>query len=520
LEDTLLKKHVIRIFIFCLISTVFLYSQSGEPESTSKDASLNQNLSKTEHTFSLNGETISYTATAGKLPLRDKSEKSKAHIFFIAYTKNNVKDKSSRPVTFAFNGGPGSSSVWLHMGALGPKKVLLDEEGLNPAYPFKLIDNPYSILDITDLVFIDPVSTGFSRAESGENPKQFHGYEEDIESVGEFIRLYITQFGRWSSPKFILGESYGTIRASGLAGFLQGRSLGMHIDGVILVSAVLNSLVKDFSTGNDLPYIFFFPSYTAAAWYHKKLPEELLNRKLEDVLAESEKFALGDYALALLKGNRLSEEEKSEIIQNVAKYTGLSPDYVEQSNLRIELFRFLKELLREDHLTIGRLDSRFTGMDEDAAGERFEYDPSSTAPTGAFSNLFNHYVRTELNYPDTSAYNISGQVWPWNFGNENSRTRFSNSAEILRQVMSQNPYLKIFIANGYYDFATPYFATEYAVSHLGLNSEFKDRIFMKYYESGHMMYIREASHQKLKQDLVEFYHQATSFIPEAIDRIG
>ncbi len=503
------ENHSIRIFIFCLISTFFLYSQSGKAESTNKDDLLKQNFSMTEHTLNLNGETISYTATAGKLPLKDKEEKSKAHIFFIAYTKNSIKDKSSRPVTFAFNGGPGSSSVWLHMGALGPKKVLLDKEGLNPAVPFRLIDNPYSILDITDLVFIDPVSTGFSRAVSGENPKQFHGYENDIESVGEFIRLYITKFGRWSSPKFILGESYGTIRASGLAGFLQGRSLGMHIDGVILISAVLNSLAKDFSTGNDLPFIFFFPSYTAAAWYHKKLPEELLSKKLEDVLAESEKFALEDYALALLKGNRLSEEKNSEIIQNVAKYTGLSPDYVEQSNMRINLYRFLKELLRKDHLTIGRIDSRFMGMDEDAAGERFEYDPSSAALTGAFSNLFNHYVRTELDYPDLGIYSISGQVWPWGYGNENTRTRFSNSAEVLRQAMSQNSLLKIFIANGYYDFATPYFATEYAVSHLGLNSEFKDRIFMKYYESGHMMYIREASHKKLKQDLVEFYHIAT-----------
>lgn len=502
----MLKKLSIWIFVVCLITAGILYAHSNEFQSTNKDDFNLKDLSTTKHSIVLDNETINYTATVGKIPLKNKKEEFIAHIFFIAYTKNSVQDISMRPVTFAFNGGPGSSSIWLHMGALGPKKVLLDEEGLNPAYPFKLIDNPYSILDITDLVFIDPVSTGFSRPSPGENPKQFHGYENDIKSVGEFIRLYITRFQRWSSPKFILGESYGTIRASGLAGFLQGRSLGMYLDGVILVSAVLNSLVKDFSPGNDLPYIFYFPGYTAAAWYHKKLPEELLQKNLEDVLKESEKFAIEDYALALLQGNKLLKEKKSKIIQKISMYTGLSPDYVNQCNLRINLYRFLKELLREDHYTIGRLDSRFRGKDADAAGEHFEYDPSSTAITGAFSSLFNHYVRTELNYPDPSIYYISGQVRPWGYGNEYARTRFSNSTEVLRQSLSQNPHLNIFIANGYYDFATPYFATEYAVSHLGLNSEFKNRIAMKYYKAGHMMYIREASHQKLKKDLEEFFH--------------
>ena len=501
-----MKKLSICIFVVCLIATGILYAHSNEFQSANKDDFNLKHLSTSKHSIVLDNETINYTATVGKIPLKNKQEESIAHIFFIAYTKNPVKDMSMRPVTFAFNGGPGSSSIWLHMGALGPKKVLLDDEGLNPAYPFKLIDNPYSILDITDLVFIDPVSTGFSRPSPGENPKQFHGYENDIKSVGEFIRLYITRFERWSSPKFILGESYGTIRASGLAGFLQGRSLGMYLDGVILVSAVLNSLVKDFSPGNDLPYIFYFPGYTAAAWYHKKLPEELLQKSLKEVLHESEKFAIEDYALALLQGNKLSKEERSKITQKISMYTGLSPEYVSQCNLRINLYRFLKELLREDRYTIGRLDSRFRGRDADAAGEHFEYDPSSTAITGAFSSLFNHYVRTELNYPDPSIYYISGQVRPWGYGNENARTRFSNSTEILRQALSHNSHLNIFIANGYYDFATPYFATEYAVSHLGLNSELKKRITMKYYKAGHMMYIQKASHQTLKKDLEDFYH--------------
>ncbi|MBD3415289.1 MAG: peptidase S10 [Candidatus Aminicenantes bacterium] len=498
----------ITIIVFCFVFTSFLFPQTRGSQDLREKEPFDQDFSVTKHSIQINGENINYTATVGKLPLKNNKEKAIGHIFFVSYTRDSVEELSQRPVTFAFNGGPGSSSVWLHMGALGPKKVLMDEEGLNPAFPFELIDNPYSLLDITDLVFIDPVSTGFSRAAFKEDPKQFHGYENDIESVGEFIRLYITRFDRWSSPKFILGESYGTIRASGLAGFLQGRTLGMYLNGVILVSAVLNSLAKDFSTGNDLPYIFFFPGYTAAAWYHKQLSEELLEKNLEDVLDESEQFALEEYAPALLKGNQITEAQKSEVIQKVSVYTGLSPDYVEQSNLRVNLYRFLKELLRKDHQTIGRLDSRFKGKDEDAAGEYFEYDPSSAAITGAFSTLFNHYVRTELDYPSPSIYNISGRVRPWGYGNENARTRFSNSAEILRQEMSHNSSLQVFIANGYYDFATPYFATEFAVSHLGLNSEFKDRIFMKYYKAGHMMYIRKASHQKLKQDLKEFYLQA------------
>jgi carboxypeptidase C (cathepsin A) len=493
-----MNKNILGLFfIFTVLLALPLW---GQPEGGE------ENWSVTHHSIEINGRTVPYTATAGTLPLKTENE-PKGYIYFTAYTRDDVKDLSKRPVTFAFNGGPGSSSIWLHMGALGPKKVLLSEDGLEPAYPFQLIDNPYSIIDITDLVMIDPVSTGFSRAVTGENPNQFHGYQEDIESVGEFIRLYITRFNRWSSPKYILGESYGTIRASGLAGLLQGRGLGMYLDGVILVSAVLNSLTKDFSPGNDLPYIFFLPGYTAAAWYHKKLPGDLLDKPLAEVLEESESFALGALTDALLQGNRISQNEKNSIIQKLSRYTGLSPDYIEQSNLRINLYRFIKELLRNEHKVIGRIDSRFTNIESDAAGERFEFDPSSTAITGAFAALFNEYVRTELQYDSEDIYAVSGQVRPWGYGESSARTQFSNSIEVLRRALTQNPHLRIFVANGYYDFATPYFATKYAVSHLGLNAEFTDRIEMQYYESGHMMYIRKKSHQKLKNDLENFYQR-------------
>jgi carboxypeptidase C (cathepsin A) len=500
-------------FIAVLVGIVLalpLHPQNPNDAGEGSSVFAPKGMSVTRHEVVIGGETVAYTATAGTLPLAPDETTAEAYVFFVAYTREGFDDEgmSSRPLTFAFNGGPGSSSVWLHMGALGPRKVQMTEDGLAPVRPYRLVDNEFSILDITDLVFIDPVSTGFSRAVEGESPKQFHGYEQDIESVGEFIRLYVTHFNRWDSPKFVLGESYGTIRASGLAGFLQGEALGMYLNGVVLVSAVLNSLVKDFAPGNDLPYIFFLPGYTAAAWYHKKLPPDLLNKPLPEALAEAEGFALKEYAPALLAGNTLSGDRKMEMIRRVARYAGLTPEYVAESNMRIELYRFLKELLRGEFYTVGRLDSRFKGRDADAAGERYEFDPSNAAIYGAFSTLFNHYVRTELNFRNDGIYAISGQVRPWGYGRENARTTFSNSAEILRRAMSENQSLHVFIANGYHDFATPYFATEYAVSHLGLNGEFADRIDMRYYEAGHMMYIHRPSHQKLKSDLAGFYAEA------------
>lgn len=494
----MLKKQIIFLALVVFAGFVFGFAEE-DPAATVI----------TRHALSLHGDNIIYSAHVGTIALKADNGKPIAKVFFTAYLRENGEDHNRRPITFAFNGGPGSSSVWLHLGALGPKKVAMDNSGLVQTIPFQLIDNEYSILDITDLIFIDPVSTGYSRAVAGEDPQQFHGYSQDIAAVGEFIRRFITDYERWESPKFILGESYGTIRASGLAEYLQGRRLGMYLNGVILVSAVLNSLVKDFSAGNDLPYIYFFPGYTAAAWYHKKLPAELLEKKLPAVLQLAEEFATGELAPALFKGNELSREEKDRIKTGIARFTGLTPDYIEQSNLRINLYRFLKELLRRERYVVGRLDSRFKGIDTDAAGERFAFDPSNAAIYGSFSTLLNHYLRHDLQYKTETTYAISGRVRPWSYGESAPRTTYSNSIEVLRQAMSANKDLQIFVANGYYDFATPYFATEYAISHLGLNSEYKDRVFMRYYEAGHMMYIHKPSHAKLKKDLEEFYRLAT-----------
>jgi len=478
-------------------------------------------LSTTHHSITLNGRPFPYTATVGALTVNKTDEQPGARILFFAYILDGVKDPSGRPITFVFNGGPGSSSVWLHMGAWGPRRVVMTEDGFSVKPPFGLADNDGSLLDATDLVFIDPVSTGFSRPLPGENKSQFHGVGEDVASVGEFIRLYITRNERWASPKFILGESYGTTRAAGLAGFLQGRTHGMYLNGIVLVSSVLDFQTILFLPGNNISYVLFLPHYTATAWFHKKLEAKLQSKALRDVLKEAEDFALNEYSVALLKGNRLEGEEADKVADKLAAFTGLSREYVKQSNMRVRHDRFVKELLRTNFETVGRLDSRFKGRDEDAAGETYEFDPASAATQGAFSTMLNHYVRTELGYKEDLPYAIFGNVYPWNFLSSPeeaeafpgpSRSRFGglnvSVADVLRRALSENSFLQVFCANGYYDGATPYFGTEYTFSQMGLNGEFRDRVQMGYYEAGHMMYIHRPSHLKLKSDLAEFIKRA------------
>lgn len=469
-------------------------------------------VSETKHKAVVGGKTLNYTATAGTIILKEEVEeddgeiaKPKASIFFIAYTLDDVSEVSQRPLTFSFNGGPGSSSVWLHLGVLGPRRVLLDEEGFAQSPPYRLVNNDHSILDVTDLVFIDPVSTGYSRAVPGEKPQQFHDFKIDIESVGEFIRLYTTRYKRWSSPKFLIGESYGTTRAAGLSGFLQDRH-GMFLNGIMLVSSILNFQDARFDIGNDLPNILFLPSYTATAWYHKKLPKEL-QEDLQSTLEEVEAFAMGEYTLALMKGDKLPETEREKIVGKLIRYTGLSREYIEQTNLRIEIYRFTKELLRDQGLSAGRLDSRFTGSDRDAAGEKPEYDPSYINIQGPYTACLNDYVRSELEFESDLPYEIlTGRVLPWNY--DKYQNQYVNVAETLRASMTKNPHLKVFVANGYYDLATPYFATRYTFNHLGLNESLQGNISMSYYKAGHMMYIHQPSLVQLKSDLAQFIHTA------------
>lgn len=463
-------------------------------------------LSVTHHEVTVDGRTLSYTATAGYLPLREELGKIKARVFFIAYTLDGVDDPSSRPITFTFNGGPGSSSVWLHLGGLGPRRVRMGPEGEAPSPPYDLVPNDGTWLDLTDLVFIDPVTTGFSRAVPDESDDQFHGLREDVESVGQFIRLYATRYSRWNSPKFLAGESYGTTRAAGLAGHLQDR-YGMYLNGVVLVSSILNFGTARFDPGNDLPYVLFLPTYTATAWYHQKLPADLQARGLEELLEEVREWAIGGYTLALARGDGLERAAREEVATRLARYTGLSVDYVEANDLRVPIFRFVKELRREDGLTVGRLDSRFTGRDRDDAGEGFDFDPSYAAIYGPFTALLNDYVRRDLEFESDLPYEIlTGRVRPWSYAS--AQNRYVNVAETLRGAMHENEFLRVHVANGYYDLATPFFATEHTFSHMGLDPALRDHITMSYYESGHMMYIREADLGALKDAARAFYAEA------------
>jgi len=423
----------------------------------------------------------------------------------VAYTREGVEDVSTRPLTFSFNGGPGSSSVWMHLGLLGPRRVPPVTGEVVPPPPYKLQNNEYSVLDVTDLVFIDPVSTGFSRAVPGEEEKQFHGVEEDIETVAKFIRLYASRFQRWSSPKFLIGESYGTARAAGLSGFLQEK-YGMFLNGIMLISSILNFQSARFDVGNDLPYILFLPTYSAIAWYHQKLATEL-QEDLHQTLAEVQAFAETEYTLALMQGAKLSSEEREQIVHRLARYTGLSTTYIEQTNLRVNIHRFVKELLRDQRRTVGRFDGRFTGIDRDAAGEHFEYDPSYAVVQGPYTATFNDYIHTELKFQSDLPYEIiKGLYQNWNYSK--FANRYVNLAEILRSAITQNPHLKVFVANGYYDLATPFFATQYTFNHLDLDPSLQQNISMSYYEGGHMMYVHEPSLAQLKANLMEFIESA------------
>lgn len=470
-------------------------------------------LVTTQHSILLNGQELKYTVTAGTIVLKEEDDKEghkpKAELFFVAYTKDGVENVAQRPLTFSFNGGPGSSSVWLHLGVLGPRRVPVSPTNDPLPPPYQLVDNEYTLLEESDLVFIDPVSTGYSRKLAGkdENPHEFHGYQRDIESVGEFIRLYTSRYKRWPSPKFLIGESYGTTRAAGLSGYLQERH-GMYLNGIMLVSSILDFQTASFKPGNDLPYILFLPTYAATAWYHKKAARRYHKRPLPRFLEDVQEFAETEYALALMQGDKLGKRAYNQVVKKLAGYTGLSEKYIQRTNLRINIHRFVKEILRDEGYTVGRFDSRLTGRDRDEVGENHEHDPSYDIVQGVYTACFNDYVRSELQFETDLPYEIlSWRVFPaWKY--DTFQNQYVNTAEVLRASMTKNPYLKVLVANGYFDLATPHFATEYTFSHLGLKPELQGNVSMTYYEAGHMMYLHQPSLAKLKQDLGAFIQQA------------
>lgn len=485
-----------KIILIMLASSCSLFADKTEDLPSLESQSL------TAHSVAIDGKELKYEATAGTMLIKGDDGKNKATIFYTAYTKEGTSDFGKRPITFCFNGGPGSSSVWLHLGTFGPRRVLFDDNGYAQP-PFSLVDNEYSLLDYTDLVFIDPVSTGFSRACLGEDPKQFHGVDEDVKSVAEFIRLFLTKNNRWGSPKYLAGESYGTTRAAALAGYLHDEK-HVYVNGIILISSVLNfQTINDHQNGNDLPYILYLPTYARAAAYHQKLKPELQNN-LQKTIEEVQRFALTDYASSLMQGDDLDPKTRQEIIAKLSLYTGLSKDFIDRCNLRINNMHFAKELLRNERRTIGRFDSRYQGIDSHGCGETFEYDPSADSIFGAFTSTFNDYIKTELKWQPTEEYKVLTSVSPWNYGKA-ATNQYLNVGETLREVMTKNPSINVFVGSGYYDLATPYFATDYTMNHLNLDPSLRSHITKKYYNGGHMMYVQKESLIKLKKDLADFF---------------
>lgn len=455
---------------------------------------------ETKHELALKGGTLKYTARSGVIPLKNEFDETEAEVFFTAYKLSNIRNPAKRPLTFVFNGGPGSASIWLHMGALGPKRVVMEKEGWMPAPPYRYEDNADTWLDKTDLVFIDPVGTGFSRTINDDLDKKYCSFKGDIESVGEFIRLYLSRYQRWTSPLFLAGESYGTTRAAGLSGHLIDK--GIALNGIILISTVLDFNAIHFARANDLPFQLFVPTYAATAWYHGKLGSMLQNLKLKDLVAEVKAWSEGELTLALMKGDRLTEDEQKKIARKLARYTGLNPKYVLGSNLRINIFHFCKELLRSDKRSVGRLDSRFKGVEAVAVTEHPEFDPSMIAITPPYTAAFNHYVRSELGIETDLIYETLNfavnEEWEWEKGT------MPATGETLREALAKNPYTRVLVGQGYYDLATPFFAAEYMFSHMNVDPEHRPNVTMTYYEAGHMFYLDVDSLAAFKIDVDKF----------------
>jgi len=490
--------------------------QDGAPNPSPPEPK--ERLVTTEHKLALGRKTLAYTVTCGTLVLREygesedekdrdadpkrRADRGRASVFFVAYTLAGVKDAAERPVTFAFNGGPGSSSVWLHLGLLGPQRVPTDEMGNAAPAPHRLVDNEHTLLTHSDLVFIDPVGTGHSRMAEGEKDAEYHDFQRDLDSIAEFIRLWLSRHGRWSSPIYLIGESYGTTRAAGLSHHLQEKH-DIFLAGVMLVSLAVDLQTLSFDHGNDLPYPLFLPTYAATAWYHRALEPALQDRPLREVIAAAEAFAVGDYTVALMRGSRLPAAERERIAAQVAHFSGLTPEYVQRCDLRPGEFRFFKELLRARSQTVGRLDSRFLGTDRDDAGEQPESDAAMANLAGAYAAGINSLLHDTLQYQADEPYVVHAPLWKkWKW--KDFECKYANVGASLRRAMQGNAAMRVYVASGWYDLATPHFAGDYTLSHLGLRDAQLPRITVSYFEAGHMMYIHRPSLVRLAGELREF----------------
>ncbi len=470
--------------------------------------------SVTQHSVVIGGRTINYNATAGTLILRNAKDEPTASIGYVAYTLRGAEaaDPGRRPLTFAYNGGPGSSSIWLHMGALGPRRVVTADAGPTPPPPYRLVDNPYSVIDKTDLVMIDPVGTGFSRAVGDSKDKDFWGTDADIESIGRFIKQYVTDNNRWNSPKYLLGESYGTTRSAGVVDWLQNNE-NMNFNGVILVSVAMDlEAIFDYP-GNDRTFPNYLPTFAAVAFYHHTLPHP--PERLEPFLDEVRRYAAGDYATALLKGDALSDAERDAVAARLHEYTGLPVEYIKKANLRVREAQFTQELLRDHHETVGRLDARFLGVAFDPLAEESGYDPQAAAISAAFTATFMEYLHGELKFGQGKTYNVEadGIGGQWDFKHKPAGFPFplpiANTTIDLAHAMGYNPNLRVLALNGYFDLATPFLGTEMMFNHLLLEPGLRSHIQMKYYQAGHMMYLHDPSLKALKSDVAAFYDATT-----------
>lgn len=495
--------------VLLLVTAVFAQTPAPAPQPAQR-----RNLAEIapitrEHEIRTAQGTLKYHSTVGMMPLRNEAGEIEASLFYVAYTRlPKAADEASRPLTFCFNGGPGAGSLWLHLGAIGPRRVRMNDDGSLPPPPYKLEDNAATWLDKSDVVFIDPVGTGFSRAKDRETAKKYFGLRGDVESVGTFIRQYLNQSKRWTSPLYVAGESYGTTRATALSKWLLDHGVGLN--GVMLVSTIMNFQTARFARGNDLPYALFLPTYTAIAWYHKRLPADLQQGGLTKAVAEAKRFAGGDYQLLLYKGDQLTAEERKRGIDQLARLTGLSKAFLEASELRVEIQHFCKELLRDQGLSVGRLDGRLIGRVGGALAETPEFDPSLTAIRPPYTSLMEQYARQELGWAqdDREYFALGGGVtspWDWGIAGAGFGQGFADTSVDLRQAMERNPHMRVLVASGYYDLATPFHAVEYTVAHMGLEPELRKNFTWTEYEAGHMMYIHVPSLQKLKADVDKFY---------------
>lgn len=493
------KKYLIAViaaFIFTLSSVTGTFAQDADSNKRTPKVDWSNT---TEHEVQIKGNKVPYTTTVGNLPVYSEDGEIIASLFYTYYQRSDVRDKTRRPLVFSFNGGPGSASVWMHIGYTGPKKLKIDDEGY-PIQPYGVDDNPHSILDVADIVFVNPVNVAFSRMVHEDAEREtFFGVNADIEYLAQWINTFVSRENRWPSPKYLIGESYGTTRVSGLAEELQSAHW-MYLNGVILVSPTGLGVDRDGPVGDATP----LPYYTATAWYHNALTPALQNKDLDEILPEVEEFTINEYIPALAKGGFISNAEKNRIAERVSYYSGISKEAVLDWNLRISTSFFWKELLRDQGLTVGRLDSRYRGIDRENGGERYDFDPALTAWNHAFTPAINHYLRDNLGYETDLQYWTFGPVHPWDRSGD-------NTGENLRSAMAENPYLHVMIQSGYYDGGTNYFDAKYTMWNMDPSGRLKDRLSFKGYRSGHMMYLRAEDLATSNEDIRVFIENS---IPE------